>query len=131
MKELKMRKQEQYMLSFTFYILNHLVMVCLYPFKQQVFTFAAVDFNNQDALDTLKKTVVQYMLDKETKMLFENGYYSMTHTTLPSNNEFSVLMYLCHASYCLAMGFDTDIDNVEIDTISQRILYQISVIVTS
>lgn len=46
------------MLSFTFYILNQLVMVGIYPFKQQIFTFAAVDFTDSDTLDTLKKTIV-------------------------------------------------------------------------
>ena len=55
----------------------------------------------------------------------------MIHTCLPTSNEFEVLMYLCHVSYCLAMGFEIDFEKVDIETIKNRILYQVSLVVSS
>jgi len=65
------------------------------------------------------------------RVLFENGGFNIIHTNLPSANEFDVLMYLCHVSYCLVLGYEIDIEKTDIETIKNRILYQLSLVVSS
>eukprot|EP00347_Sterkiella_histriomuscorum_P020450 403337761 len=83
LKTAKIKKSEQYMVSFTLYVQNLPVMVCIYPFKNEVYCFSQNDFNDSENIDILKRTLCQNLKDKEIKMQIDNGIMKFQFNQIP------------------------------------------------
>ncbi|CDW82114.1 UNKNOWN [Stylonychia lemnae] len=130
LKNQKINKQEQHMISFTLIMNNNVIMITIYRFKSIIYTFSSIDFSDSENVDQLKKMLFQFIKEKQFRQHLDNGTIKFVHHQLPSNKDFDTLMYFCDVSYCWLLGIEPDLNHTSLTDIKNRILYQISIILT-
>ena len=89
-------------------------MLGLLPQKKECYVYAAIDFEILDNMNNLKKTIIEYINDRDVKYMIDHETMQFKPLLLPSLNECDVLIYLCHISFCLGIGRTIDLNKLDL-----------------
>lgn len=91
-------------------------MVGIMTSKRLIRIYASdIDFQDDEQLRIIKKTIEGYINDKEVKCQIDN--YDIETFKLNSLKEFDIIMYMCHISYCHIFGKELKIEQKEPEVI--------------